>query len=344
MTLYDRLRPLLFRLDAERAHGLTLQALAVVGSAPLLGTVLRRSLHVETWAAVHVCGLAFPNRLGLAAGYDKDGVAIRGLASLGFGHIELGTVTPEPQPGNPRPRVFRLRQDRALINRMGFPNSGAQNLLHRLRQPRPNGAILGVNIGKGLGTPIEQASRDYLCLLDFFYDAADYLAVNVSSPNTPGLRALQDRERLEGLLSELASRREAHRREGRGYTPILIKLSPDLSEAGLEQACAAILTAGLDGVIIANTTLAREGLVSTERVEAGGLSGIPLRDRSTGLIRQVDRLTGGRLPIIGVGGIFGPEDALAKLDSGASLVQVFTGLVYCGPGLPRRILQGLGSI
>lgn len=343
MSLYEWLRPLLFRLDPERAHNLTLRVLALAGSAPLVRSGLRRAFQGEASASVRVFGLEFPNRLGLAAGYDKDGVAIRGLASLGFGHIELGTVTPQPQGGNPRPRIFRLSQDRALINRMGFPNAGAQRLLSHLQLPRPAGTVLGVNIGKGVETPVEEAALDYVSLLDTFYEAADYLAVNVSSPNTPGLRSLQQRDRLEGLLTALAERREAHRRAGRRYTPILTKLSPDLSEVELEQACSAVLGSGLDGVIVANTSLRRGGLRSAERSEAGGLSGVPLRDRATALIAWVARLTGGRLPIIGVGGIFGPEDARAKLEAGASLVQVFTGLVYCGPGLPRRILRGLES-
>jgi dihydroorotate dehydrogenase len=343
MSLYDRLRPLLFRLDAERAHNSTLQLLKIAGSSPIIGTALRRSLRVGTKTAVRVFGLEFPNVLGLAAGYDKDGVAIRGLASLGFGHIELGTVTPLAQPGNPRPRIFRLTRDQALINRMGFPNGGAQRLLDRLRRTRPHGVILGVNIGKGVSTPLEEAARDYLALLDTFYEAADYLAVNVSSPNTSGLRRLQGRDQLEELLSALAARREELLRVGRGYTPILTKLSPDLSDGDLEQACGAILGSGLDGVILANTSLARAGLLSPESGQAGGLSGVPVRDRSTTLVSFVERSTRGKLPIIGVGGIFSPEDARAKLDAGASLVQIFTGLVYRGPGLPRRILLGLSA-
>lgn len=341
MNLYEWLRPALFRLDPERAHNLTLRILSMAGSSRILRLALRRSFRVERQSAVRAFGLEFPNPLGLAAGYDKDGTAVRGLACLGFGHIELGTVTPLAQPGNPRPRVFRLRQDQALINRMGFPNAGAQRLVERLRLPRPNEVILGVSIGKGVNTPVEEASGDYLAMLDTFYDAADYLAVNVSSPNTPGLRELQARERLESLLSELSAGREAHRRAGRGYTPILTKLAPDLSEAALDQACGAILGSGLDGVIIANTSLARGGLLDPEESVLGGLSGVPLRDRSTALIALAGRLTGGRLPIIGVGGVFSPEDARAKLDAGASLVQIFTGLVYRGPGLSRQILEGL---
>jgi dihydroorotate dehydrogenase len=341
MTLYERLRPILFRLDPERVHNLTLQLLHTVGRSPAFERALRRSFHFETNNPVHAFGLEFPNALGLAAGYDKNGVAIRGLAALGFGHIELGTVTRVPQPGNPRPRVFRLRQDRALINRMGFPNAGAEQLVKRLGRPRPQGIILGVNIGKGASTPLEQASKDYLALLDTFYEKADYLAVNVSSPNTPGLRELQGQDVFDRLLSELVARREMHIRAGRGYTPILIKLSPDLSQADLDRACSTIIDSSLDGVIVANTTLDRAGLRSRERSEAGGLSGAPLRGRSTELIASVERFTQGRLPIIGVGGVFGPEDARSMLDAGAKLVQVFTGLIYEGPALPHRILKAL---
>jgi dihydroorotate dehydrogenase len=340
MTLYERLRPILFRMDAERAHVVTLRLLNIVGSSSILKAALRQSFRVEGQPVVRAFGLEFPNFLGLAAGYDKDGVAIPGLACLGFGHIELGTVTPRPQPGNQRPRVFRLEQDQALINRMGFPNAGAQALLDRIHRTRPHGTILGVNIGKGISTPVDEAEGDYLTLLDQFYEVADYLAVNVSSPNTPGLRDLQDRHRLERLLSALSARREEHRRGGRGYTPILTKLSPDLPVGALEQACGTILDSGLDGVIVANTSLTRDALLSPRRAEAGGLSGVPLRDRSTAMISLIERSTGGKLPIIGVGGVFGPDDAKVKLDAGASLVQIFTGLVYRGPGLPRRILLG----
>jgi dihydroorotate dehydrogenase len=341
--LYARLRPLLFRLDAERTHSITLRLLNIAGSSSIVRTALRRSFCVQSQAPVRVFGLEFPNVLGLAAGYDKDGIAIRGLASLGFGHIELGTVTPRAQPGNPRPRVFRLGRDKALINRMGFPNGGGQQLLARLRRGRPDDVIMGVNLGKGINTAVEEASKDYLELLDLFYDAVDYLAVNVSSPNTPGLRGLQERNRLEALLSGLADRREEHQRAGRGHTPILAKLSPDLPEDSIEQACGVILDAGLEGAILANTSLSRDGLLSAERDEAGGLSGAPLRERSTALVSFACRATGGRLPIIGVGGIFGPEDARKMLDAGASLIQIFTGLIYQGPGLPRQILLGLGG-
>jgi len=341
MSPYDWIRPLLFRLDPEQAHNLTLQMLGAAGELPVIERVLRRSLWFDPLRPVHAFGLDFPNPLGLAAGYDKDGRAIRGLASLGFGHLELGTVTPLPQAGNPRPRVFRLTRDRALINRMGFPNSGAQNLLEQIQKHRSKGVILGVNIGKGVETPVADAAEDYLALLDTFYDEADYLAVNISSPNTPGLRELQERDRLEGLLSSLAARRTLLVESGRRYVPILVKLAPDLSDAALDEACGAIGRSGMDGVIATNTTLSRHGLRDRKRIETGGLSGAPLRALAAEVIRKLHGLTGGKLPIVGAGGVFGPEDARAMLDAGASLVQLFTGLVYQGPWLPRRILEGL---
>jgi len=341
MSPYDWIRPLLFRLDPEQAHNLILQMLGAAGELPVIERVLRRSFWFDPHKPVHAFGLDFPNPLGLAAGYDKDGRAIRGLAGLGFGHLELGTVTPLPQSGNLRPRVFRLTQDRALINRMGFPNAGAHNLLGQIQEHRPKGVILGVNIGKGAGTPMADAAEDYLALLDTFYDEADYLAVNISSPNTPGLRELQERDRLEGLLSTLAARREILVKSSRGYVPILVKLAPDLSDAALDEACGAIGSCGMDGVIATNTTLSRHGLRDRKRIETGGLSGAPLRALATEVIRKLHGLTEGKLPIVGAGGVFGPEDARAMLDAGASLVQLFTGLVYQGPWLPRRILEGL---
>jgi len=341
MSPYDWIRPLLFRLDPEQAHNMTLKMLGAAGEFPVIERVIRRSFCFDPHKPVHAFGLDFPNPLGLAAGYDKDGRAMRGLAALGFGHLELGTVTPLPQSGNRRPRVFRLTQDRALINRMGFPNSGAHSLLGQIQTHRPKGVILGVNIGKGMETSVADAAEDYLALLDAFYDEADYLAVNISSPNTPGLRELQERDRLEGLLSTLAARRRILVESGRGYVPILVKLAPDLLEAALDEACGAIGSSGMDGVIATNTTLSRHGLRDRKRIETGGLSGAPLRALASEVISKVHGLTDGKLPIVGAGGVFGPEDARAMFDAGASLVQVFTGLVYQGPWLPRRILEGL---
>jgi len=290
---------------------------------------------------VEAFGLRFANPLGLAAGYDKNGLALRGLACLGFGHLELGTVTPAAQPGNPRPRLFRLPEDHGLINRLGFPNAGAAALQARLRRGRPPGVVLGVNIGKGAETPLERATEDYVALLERFFDLADYLAVNVSSPNTTGLRRLQARRHLEGLLAALREARAARVRRSDRRLPILVKLAPDLSEAELEEAVGAIVEGEMDGIIATNTTLNRDSLRSSNSRETGGLSGRPLRDRSTQVIRQIHALTRGNLPIVGVGGIFEARDAAEKLQAGATLVQLYTGLIYRGPGIVREILRGL---
>jgi dihydroorotate dehydrogenase len=313
-----------------------------VGNVPLLCKAFARFFKVKSPALqVQAFGLSFANPVGLAAGYDKDGLAAAGLASLGFGHIELGTVTPQGQLGNPRPRVFRLPEDDALINRMGFPNAGATALLRRLRRRRLAGAVLGINIGKGVDTPLERAAEDYLALIRSFAPVADYLAVNISSPNTIGLRRLQARHYLEDLLAAIdGERKKTHASLGKAV-PILIKLAPDLSLEEIGDAVGAIYDAGMDGVIATNTTVERDGLQSALAYEMGGLSGAPLRERSTEIVRYIHRITQGRLPIIGVGGVSDALDAREKLDAGASLVQVYTGLVYRGPGIVRDILRGL---
>lgn len=342
MPSYETIRPLLFKLDPERAHQLTLRILALAGVLPPIRAWLRRAYaFARPDLRVHAFGLDFPNPVGMAAGYDKDGRAVHGLACLGFGHLELGTVTPRPQVGNPRPRIFRLPEDQALINRMGFPNAGSEVLLRRLRREHPPGVVLGVNIGKGVDTPLDKASQDYLFLLRIFYAVADYIAVNVSSPNTIGLRRLQAREHLEDLLDVLSSARSELEISVGRRVPILIKLAPDLFEAELEDAVGVVQGAGMDGIIVANTTVDRSGLVSSHREEIGGLSGSPLRERATEVVRRIHQLTGGELPIVGVGGIFSPEDAREKLEAGATLVQVYTGLVYRGPGLIREIIEKL---
>jgi dihydroorotate dehydrogenase len=291
---------------------------------------------------VQVFGLQFPNPVGLAAGYDKDGLGWRGLACLGFGHIEVGTVTLKSQPGNPRPRLFRLPEDQALINRMGFPGKGADYVLQRLASPRPPGLVLGVNLGKNKDTPLEEAAQDYLALLCKFAPAADYLAINVSSPNTVGLRRLQARDALEDLLKVLISERDTlHEHSGR-RSPLLLKLAPDLSESELEDALQVALACGIDGLIATNTTIERDGLHSARAGEAGGLSGAPLARRSLEITRWICKRTEGRLPLISVGGIFSPAQALERLEAGAALVQVYTGLIYAGPALPSQIINNLG--
>ncbi|MFN2274039.1 MAG: quinone-dependent dihydroorotate dehydrogenase [Anaerolineales bacterium] len=341
MSLYPRVvRPLLFQLDPERVHKLTLTALEIAGAIPGMGGWLR-GIYAGPPRPVSVLGLNFSNPLGLAAGYDKDGRALEGLSCLGFGHLEVGTVTPEPQAGNPRPRIFRLPADQALINRMGFPNAGSKALRERLQRFSGRSIILGVNIGKGMETPLEEAASDYVRLFDDFYDLADYLAVNVSSPNTVGLRRLQGRASLHQLLEALAGARQVKMDSGGRYRPLLVKLAPDLSPGELEDALEEITAHGFDGVIVANTTIARGDLLDPHRMEGGGLSGAPLRARTTDMIRDVHRLTSGSLPIIGVGGVFRVEDVKEKLDAGASLVQLYTGLVYRGPGLVKSILEAL---
>jgi len=337
---YECVRALLFRLDPERVHHLTLSALTFASSSPVTRALLRRafSFH-DPSLAVEVFGIRFPNPLGLAAGYDKEGCTLQGLACLGFGHVELGTVTPLPQPGNPCPRIFRLPEDRALINRMGFPNKGAEALFKHIRNRRASDVVVGLNIGKGVNTPLEAAANDYLQLLRTFYAFVDYFVVNVSSPNTVGLRRLQARDFLDSLLREISNARQALTTDLQKRVPVLVKLAPDLTRQELEDAVGTIMERGMDGIVATNTTIERDGLLSANAVESGGLSGLPLRERSTAMVRQIWENTKGKLPIIGVGGVFNTDDMKEKLDAGASLVQVYTGLVYRGPGLARSILR-----
>jgi dihydroorotate dehydrogenase len=338
--VYQRIRPLLFRADPESIHGWTLTALQVAGAlAPVRWMLQRMYCRAAPGLRVQAFGLALENPIGLAAGYDKEARGLWGLACLGFGHLEIGTVTRLPQAGNPRPRVFRLPEDEAVINRMGFPNAGAQAIRRRLARSRPPGVRIGVNIGKGKDTPLERAAEDYADLLRTFDGLADYIAVNVSSPNTLGLRRLQARGYLEGLLSSLmAERARLHRNAA---VPILVKIAPDLEDAELEETVGCIAGSGADGIIATNTTLARDGVTSRHREQAGGLSGAPLRARSLACVKTIVRLTQGRLPVVAAGGIAGSEDARQALDAGAVLVQVYTGLVYRGPSLVREILAGL---
>jgi len=338
--MYRIIRPLLFRLDPERAHTLTLNLIRLAGALPPLRALLR-AWYTGPQKPVQAFGLTFHNPVGLAAGYDKDGLGWRGLAALGFGHIEVGTVTLRPQPGNPKPRIFRLPQHQAVVNRMGFPGKGADFVRRQLVGPRPAGLILGVNLGKNKDTPLEEAAGDYLELMKIFAPLGDYLAINVSSPNTVGLRRLQARQELESLLNELNRERQAQEARLRHRVPMLVKLAPDLSPEELTDALDVLQQTGMDGVIATNTTIAREGIDGIHALETGGLSGAPLGQRSTQMIRQIYRHTGGNLPVIGVGGVMNAEDARQKLDAGAILVQVYTGLVYAGPGLVKQILKGL---
>ncbi len=337
MRIYPILRPVLFSLPPETAHRLTLQILAIGGAFAPTRWALEKPFAVSS-RPVQAFGLTFPNRLGLAAGYDKDAIAVRGLAALGFGHIEIGTVTLRPQTGNPAPRLFRLVEDQALINRMGFPSQGAERVerrLRALRRQRNRLPILGINLGKNRETPLEEALQDYLALMKRFAPLADYLVINVSSPNTVGLRRLQGAEMLRSLIHGVQQARQ----ELSSRPPLLVKLAPDLTREELEDAIAVLVEEGIEGVILTNTTLERPSLHSPHATESGGLSGAPLAERSRQMLEWVVRLAGGRLGIISVGGIMSAEEACRRLDMGATLVQVYTGLVYQGPGLVRQILQ-----
>lgn len=337
--MYSIFRPFLFRLDPERAHALTLHALRITGNFGPSRKLLEL-IYKTPSKPVNVFGLTFKNPVGLAAGYDKDGLAVRGLATLGFGHVEIGTVTPKPQPGNPSPRVFRLVEDEGVINRMGFPSKGGEFVERQLSViSEQRSVVVGVNIGKNKETPNEEAEFDYLALLSRFASLADYLTVNVSSPNTAGLRDLQERKALEHLLLHLHQQRVVEQEHLKRKLPILVKLSPDMTEAGLAEALEAVLAAQMDGVIVTNTTLGREGLGSRYRGETGGLSGTPLTLKSEAVLRQAVKHLNGKLPVVSAGGIMNPEDAKRRLEMGAALVQVYTGLVYRGPGLVREIVN-----
>ncbi|MDP3062393.1 MAG: quinone-dependent dihydroorotate dehydrogenase [Chloroflexota bacterium] len=335
---------LVSRLDPELSHNVALRLLQLGGSSRLLRRLLKAMFSFEDRRlSVAALGLVFPNPLGSAAGLDKNGVALPGIASLGFGFIEVGTVTPLPQPGNPRPRLFRLPEDRAVINRMGFPNIGAERLAQNLRKRKaPMGIPLGVSIGKGAGTPIEQAVEDYLSCLASHYEHADYFAINVSSPNTPELRSLQDKRLFERLVRALIdSGTELAREKGCPPKPLLAKVSPDLDIRQLEDVLEVAVNCGLAGIIATNTTLARPGLASRRRGETGGLSGSPLREASTQMVREIYKRVGGKLVIVGSGGIFSAEDAWEKLIAGATLLQAYTGFIYEGPGFARKVSRGL---
>ena len=338
---YAQIRRLLFRLDPEQAHNLTLGLLRLAGWFPP-SRVWLQHIYADQAPALQkqVMGLTFPNPVGLAAGFDKDGLAIAGLASLGFGHIELGTVTPRPQAGRQRPRIFRLQDDRALINRMGFPNRGVLALVRRLRRSRTS-AVIGVNLGKGIDTRLERSGADYIDLLEAVYEVADFATINLSSPNTPGLRRLQLGRQLEALLGEVCRARDSLTAGSGRRLPLVVKLSPDLADADLDAAANAAAAHGLDGIVAANTTRTRHGLSSPAAAEVGGLSGHPLWPTSIRAVTRIRERVGESMAVIGVGGIDSAERAGKMLDSGADLIQIYTGLVYRGPGLPTSILRFL---
>jgi len=336
--MYQILKPLLFLLAPEKAHYLTVKLLRFALNLPLVSSVFKTVYHFEhPKLERELFGLKFKNPVGLAAGFDKDGKYFREMSSLGFGFIELGTVTPKGQAGNPQPRLFRLPQDEALINRMGFNNDGVDALVAQLKKGKPEGVVIGGNIGKNKITPNETAVEDYKITFNALFPYVDYFVVNVSSPNTPNLRDLQEKEPLTKLLSTL----QQLNNQQDSPKPMLLKIAPDLTLSQIDDVIEIAETVKLDGIIATNTTIDRSTLstatTTIENIGAGGLSGAPLREKSTAIIRYIYEKTNGNLPIIGVGGINSAKDAIEKLEAGASLIQIYTGLVYQGPNLIKNI-------
>lgn len=344
---YALARPFLFRLDPETAHELTMNTLARVQGTPLAWAYCAGRVEDP----IELAGLKFPNRVGLAAGLDKNARCIDGLGAMGFGFVEVGTVTPLPQPGNPKPRMFRLPQARALINRLGFNNDGLDAFLANvqrssLRQQRLHAQatpmLLGLNIGKNAATPIEQATDDYLKCLDGVYPHADYVTINISSPNTKNLRALQSDEALDALLGAIAGKREELAQQHGKRVPLFVKIAPDLDETQVQVIAATLQRHRMDGVVATNTTLSREGVAGLPHAEeSGGLSGAPVLEMSNRVIRQLRAALGKDFPIIGVGGILSAEDAVSKIKAGADVVQIYTGLIYQGPELVKQAAMAI---
>lgn len=338
--MYTLARDLLFKLSAETSHELSIDMIGAGGRLGLNGMVCKQPARVP----VRVMGLDFPNPVGLAAGLDKNGDAIDGFAQLGFGFVEIGTVTPRPQPGNPKPRLFRLPQAEAIINRMGFNNHGVDHLLARVQAAKFKG-VLGINIGKNFDTPVERAVDDYLLCLEKVYAHASYVTVNVSSPNTPGLRSLQFGDSLKQLLEALRQRQEDLSQVHGKRVPLAIKIAPDMSDEEIVEVAGALVEAGMDAVIATNTTLSRDGVQGLEHGdEAGGLSGAPVREKSTYTVRALAAELGGRLPIIAAGGITEGKHAAEKIAAGASLVQIYSGFIYKGPALIREAVDAIGAM
>jgi dihydroorotate dehydrogenase len=342
MGFYTRaVRPALFALDAERAHDLTMAALG----HPLMLRALKLAVHVPRVETLRqqVLGLGFENPIGLAAGLDKQGTAARAWAALGFGFAEIGTVTPRPQPGNPRPRLFRLRADRAIINRFGFNSAGASGVARNLAAILPSPIPIGINLGRNRDTPNERAADDYARVVERLHPFADYVVVNVSSPNTAGLRDLQEGRALRALIERVVT--HVHEVTTRAI-PVLVKVSPDAAPADLLHSVDAAIEGGAAGIVATNTTLSRAGLKADTRLaaEAGGLSGAPLRAAATESCRLIFRHLDGRVPVVGVGGIFTADQAYERIRAGASLVQLYTALVYEGPGVIGRLVRGLGEL
>ena len=348
MILYDLVRPFLFTLSAERAHHVGSGLLDLALAPPPVRSLVRSAAAIHDPALeVERFGIRFPNPVGLAAGFDKTGELFNALGALGFGFVEIGTVTALAQPGNPRPRLFRLPEDRALLNRMGFNNPGASAVADRLRSTSIE-PVLGINLGKSKATPLEDAAADYLRSLELLEPFARYVVVNVSSPNTPGLRQLQDAAPLRELLRALRLRgAELARARGGIPRPLLLKIAPDLTDPQVEEAAAIAIEEGVAGIVAVNTTVSRAGLrtpaARVEALGAGGISGAPLRLRAREVVSRVWTATGGAMPIVGVGGIFTADDAWEMVRAGASLVQLYTGFIYRGPLVAREICLGLGA-
>lgn len=337
--MYDLIRALMFRLDAETAHHLSLKGLALAERVGLAGC-----LGVEVPAQpLTVMGLEFPNPVGLAAGLDKNGECIDGMAALGFGFIEIGTVTPRAQPGNPRPRLFRIPERQGIINRMGFNNHGVDYLLAQVVASRYQG-VLGINIGKNFDTPLERAHEDYLRCMERVYPVASYITVNLSSPNTPGLRDLQFGEPLERLLGTLKEAQARLAQQHGAYRPLVLKIAPDMADEDVASVAASLLKHEFDGVIATNTTISRDGVEGLPNAtEAGGLSGAPVFDKSTHVVRQLKQTVGNKLPIIAAGGILDAHGAAEKIRAGADLVQIYSGFIYRGPALIAEAADGVRS-
>ncbi|WP_417760735.1 quinone-dependent dihydroorotate dehydrogenase [Shewanella sp.] len=336
---YELAQKVMFQMDPELAHNFAMKGLGTTANSPL-NCFYKQNIAP---APVTFMGVTFPNPVGLAAGMDKDGECIDAFSAMGFGHVEVGTVTPRPQPGNDKPRLFRIKPAKAIINRMGFNNKGVDNLVKNLIAKKSN-AIVGVNIGKNKDTPVEQGKDDYLICLDKVYPYADYIAVNISSPNTPGLRTMQYGELLEDLLSSLKTRQKELAEKYKKYVPIALKIAPDLNEDEIQKIADALLNNEFDGVIATNTTLSRDGVSGLANAnETGGMSGKPLNELSTKVIKQLATCLKGQIPILGGGGISSAEDALAKMDAGATMVQIYSGFIYQGPKLIKEIVDAYRS-
>jgi dihydroorotate dehydrogenase len=345
MSLYSAIQPLLFLLDAEKSHHLSLKTIRLLEKIGLSRLIVDANLHKIMASApkVNSMGLKFDNPVGLAAGLDKNAEYIDALAHFGFGFIEVGTITPKAQAGNPMPRLFRIPEKQAIINRMGFNNIGIDGMIENIKKSKwvRDGGVLGINIGKNASTDIDKANDDYLYCLEKSYPYASYITVNISSPNTKNLRSLQSGQALEALLASIKNKQAELHKKYNTYKPVVLKIAPDLDDAGIEEIATLVLRYQFDGLIATNTTLDKSQLPAKWQQEAGGASGAILSKHATQVLQQFSNLLNGQIPIIGVGGISSHDDAQAKFKAGASLIQVYSGLIYKGPALVAEILKGL---